>query len=367
VRIGFDGAAFASPSAGVRRYVSELLPALAAEDPTLDLVAVGCPPGVSLPPGVSATTARALLPTNLGRSVSALPLAVRAAHLDLFHAPAYTAPMWGATPTVLSVHDVSYARHPEWYPYRRDPLRRAFYARSARIARAILTISDFSRREIVAAYGLDADRIHVTPLAVDPRFSPGEAVAALPNGLRSGQFLLHVGDLHPRRDLHVALRAVLAVRRETGLEHLTLALVGVDRGVAASLQEEARQSHAPDALALVGAATDATLLDLYRSATALIYPSLYEGFGLPLVEAMACGTPVIAARAAATPEVVGDAALLNEPSDVSSFAAAILRVNRDPDLRHALRARGLARVRLFTWRETARRTLEVYRRIVTAH
>ena len=104
MRIGFDGAAFASPSAGVRRYAVELVTALAAEDPTLDLVAVGCPPDVSLPPGISATTARTLLPTNLGRAVSALPLAIRAARLDLFHAPAYTAPMWGRTPTVLSVH-----------------------------------------------------------------------------------------------------------------------------------------------------------------------------------------------------------------------------------------------------------------------
>ena len=140
-------------------------------------------------------------PTNLGWAAVGLPRAARRAAVDLIHAPAYTAPLYSAVPVVLTIHDVSYERHPEWYPYRRDRLRRAFYRRSARAASHILTDSEFSRSEIAAAYDIAPDRMTVAPLGAAAVFDQGGAVAAsLPAGIVA-PFLLHVGDLHERRNL----------------------------------------------------------------------------------------------------------------------------------------------------------------------
>lgn len=338
LRVGIDAHAYASPAAGVRRYVEGLTQALAAFARDVELVPIESD-GVSLP-------------TNFGRHASALPRAIARAKVDVFHAPAYTAPLWCSTPVVLSVHDVSYARHPEWYPYRRDPLRRWFYRRSAQRAAAIITISEFSRQEIEAAYGIARDRIIVTPLGVSDIFrlrQSGEEVRP--------PFLLHVGDLHARRNLGIVVRALARLPQPRP----TLVLAGVDRGLAEPLLAEAQRLGVGDALDLRGRVSDEELVTLYQRCAALVYPSRYEGFGFPLVEAMACGAPVIAARASAIPEVAGSAAMLLDPDDEAGFADAIARVLTEPAFAADLRARGLARAAQFTWRETAARTLEAYR------
>jgi glycosyltransferase involved in cell wall biosynthesis len=143
---------------------------------------------------------------------------------------------------------------------------------------------------------------------------------------------------------------------------LTLVLAGVDRGVGDELRARARQGHSPDTVVCLGTVTDAQLVTLYRDAVALVYPSRYEGFGLPVLEAMACGTPVIASRAASIPEVLGDAGVLLGPDDVPGWAAAITRMIEDESMRERMRAAGLARAKEFTWARTARVTLDVYRR-----
>jgi glycosyltransferase involved in cell wall biosynthesis len=303
-------------------------------------------------------------PTNLGWSLVGLPRGARQGRIDVLHAPAYTAPLWGTPPVVLTVHDVSYARRPEWYPYRRDLARRAFYRRSARRADVVLTDSEFSAAEIAAAYGIGRDRIAVVPLGVDGRFTPagpGEA-CELPQEI-SGPFVLHVGDLHERRNLATAVDAVIAARRHFGgAAGVSLVLAGVDRGVGEGLCAIAREAGVPEAVVALGPVSETLLLALYRCATALVYPSLYEGFGLPVLEAMACGTPVIASRAASLPEVAGDAGILLDPLDVTAWTNAIVNVVNDDDRRAALRSKGLARATEFTWRRTAAMTLDAYRR-----
>ena len=361
LRVGIDGRAFTSPAAGVRRYVSGLVPALTAADVGLELVALGGARD-AVPAGIRHVEEPWHPPTNLGWSLVGLPRAAAKAGVVVMHAPAYTAPLWSRIPVVLTIHDVSYERHPEWYPYQRDGLRRLFYRRSARAAAHLLTDSEFSANEITAAYGIPRARITVAPLGVTDRFAPADhANGGLPIGI-STPFLLHVGDLHERRNLVVVVDAMLETRSRRGMPPLTLVLAGVDRGVGDELRARARQGHSPDTVVCLGTVTDAQLVTLYRDAVALVYPSRYEGFGLPVLEAMACGTPVIASRAASIPEVLGDAGVLLGPDDVPGWAAAITRMIEDESMRERMRAAGLARAKEFTWARTARVTLDVYRR-----
>lgn len=367
IRVGFDGRALTSPAAGVRRYARSLLDALASLGEPLELVILGGDPSVHVPPGAVRTGEPWHPPTNAGWMLVGLPRAARRARVDVLHAPAYTAPFWSGIPTVLTIHDVSYERHPEWFPYRRDALRRAFYRRCALSATVVVTDSKFSASEIHAAYRIDPARIVVVPLGVDPSF--GAASTAGGDGLPGSvlpPFVLHVGDLHERRNLPMVVTAVLEARRRVpALSSLSLVLAGVDRGVGDAIRAQAAEAGAPGAVVVLGPVTESALRALYRGALALAYPSLYEGFGLPNLEAMAAGTPVVASNAASMPEVVGDAGLLLDPHRSTEWASAFGMLATDAERRGQLRAKGLARAAQFTWKQTARQTLDVYRAVAS--
>lgn len=359
LRIGLDGRAFASPAGGVRRYVRELAGELPSVDPRVRVIAIGAPPGAVLPDHVIAQTVLSWLPTNLGWSIEGLPRGWRRAGVDLFHAPSYTAPLWGVHPMVLTIHDVSYARHPEWYPYARDPFRRWFYRKSAGVADLIITDSEFSRREIEAAYGIGAERVRVVPLGVGAPFTVPAPAAA--DEMPEAPYLLHVGDLHPRRNIELLVDVLGLLRSTTDPRRLVeLVLVGADRGAGAAIVSRARAAGLERAVRLLGPQDDASVVRLMKGASLFVYPSLYEGFGLPLLEAMACGVPVVASTAASIPEVVGDAGLLADPHDVRAWHDAVTAVLTSAHRRSGLRDAGVARAAMFSWRETARRTLEVY-------
>jgi len=362
LRVGIDGRAFTSPAAGVRRYVSALVPALKAADPTLELVALGGDRD-AVPADVAYVAEPWHPPTNLGWSAMGLPRAAARAPVDVIHAPAYTAPLWSSAPVVLTIHDVSYERHPEWYPYRRDALRRMFYRRSARTAARVLTDSEFSAGEIAAAYQIPRERITVAPLGVSDHFAPSDRPGeTLPAGITS-PFLLHVGDLHERRNLPLIVQAMFEAQRRPGMPPLSLVLAGVDRGIGDRLRAYARELKSPDAVVCLGPVSDSQLLTLYRGAAALVYPSRYEGFGLPVLEAMACGTPVIASRAASIPEVLGDAGVLLDPDDEPGWADAIAALVNDEWQKGRMQKAGLTRAKEFTWARTASITLDAYRQV----
>lgn len=348
--------------------MSGLVPALIELGGSLEVVALGGS-REAVPRGLTWIPEPPHPPTNLGWSAVGLPWAASRAGVDLIHAPAYTAPLTARVPTVVTIHDVSYASHPDWYPYRRDRLRRAFYRRSAQVAARIVTDSEFSANEIVVAYGTPRDRITVAPLGVSHAFLPPAPDAAidLPAGVSEG-FLFHAGDLHERRNLGVVVRAVIELHREGRLrDPLSLVLAGVDRGMGDQLRRIASAASLPDLVVNLGVVSEECLIALYRAAAALVYPSRYEGFGLPVLEAMACGTPVIASRAASMPEVLGDAGILVDPDDVPGWSRAIMRVRADPAQREAMRAAGIERAASFTWARTARLTLEAYRKVVSRH
>lgn len=367
LRIGIDGRAFASPAAGVRRYVAGLTRALLATGEPIQIVALGGVHLGAIPSGIGHVTEPPHPPTNLGWTQVGLPRAVRRARVDVLHAPAYTAPLWSPVPVVLTIHDVSYERHPQWYPYRRDWARRAFYRMSAGAAAEILTVSRFSAAEIAAAYRVSTDRMTVTPLGVDDAFTTagGGRRVELPRGVRV-PYLLHVGDLHERRNLPMLVGAMLTARLAgDDTRALSLVLVGTDRGIGESLGAMADRAGCPDAVVRLDSVPERRLRALYEHAVALTYPSRYEGFGLPLIEAMACGTPVIASNVASMPEVMGDAGLLLDPLDEAVWSRTIVEVMRDARQRDEMRQAGLDRARQFTWERTARLTLDVYRRALT--
>jgi len=330
-----------------------------AERSDVSVMSVGGPPHV--PQGVKAVPGGWSLPTNLGWAMIGLPsAAARAAH-DVFHAPAYTAPLRGCRPLVVSIHDVSYARHPEFYPYRRDPLRRAFYRASARRADRIVTCSAFSKSEITAAYGIDPQRIAVVPLAAAAAFvrQPWH---------QKERVILHVGDLHPRRNLHALLDAMAELRRtDAQCADLTLVLAGVDRGELEALRAHAERLQMPGVIRHIGTPADHELVDWYNRASVFAYPSSYEGFGLPVIEAMACGTPVVASAAASIPEVAGEAALLVPPQDIRGWRDAIATVLQDPETAGMLSDKGVRRAAAFTWQRTAAETLTAYRQAIRDH
>jgi glycosyltransferase involved in cell wall biosynthesis len=362
LRIGVDARAFSSPAGGVRRYAHELYWAILAIDRHLDVIGIGATDDTPLPPGI--LRRRAIpFPTNLGWMAASIPLAVQGARLDAFHAPAYAAPLWGAHPLVLTIHDVSYERRPEWNAYKNDPLRRFFYRRSALAADRIITDSTFSKSEITAAYGIPAERIEVVPLAAGVNFSPGPYdITAAPRGVLQ-PYALHVGDLHIRRNVSTALAAVIETRRLAPAHRLSLVCAGIDRGIAADLRAQATAAGDPDALRLLGPMPEPALLNLYRGAAMLLYPSRYEGFGLPILEAMSCGAPVIGSNCASIPKLVGDAGTIVDAMDVAAWVRAIMAIIMTPVLAARLRDAGRKRASQFSWTRTAEQTLAILRNV----
>ncbi|MBN1529344.1 MAG: glycosyltransferase family 4 protein [Thermoleophilaceae bacterium] len=268
-----------------------------------------------------------------------LPWSARKAELIL--CPANLAPV-ASRRTVLLLHDVVALRHPEWYGRLYAGYQRALLPLLARRARLVLTVSEFSRREIVDVLGIPEERIRVVPNGVDERFRPD-------------------ADPEPARAAHALARPyVLAVGTRIARKNLdalgptraALDRAGIDLVAAGSPRDYMRDSPDPPVRSL-GYVADEHLPGLYAGARALVMPSLYEGFGLPCLEAMASGVPVVAADRTALPEVCGDAALLVDPDDQEALAAAVVAAATDEGLRERLRPAGLERAARFTWRATA--------------
>jgi glycosyltransferase involved in cell wall biosynthesis len=255
---------------------------------------------------------------------------------DVLHCPTYYGPVRPRVPTVVTVHDLAVYRYPEAFPRWTRTYAPHAVPRVLRAASRVIAVSEYTASELETLLHVPREKIRVVPNAVDEVFTVEGAQA-------DGDYLLAVGTLEPRKNLARTVEAAARTGRE-------LRVVGA-RGWGGV---EARGGH----VTWLGEVDDAELASQYRGAACLVYPSLYEGFGIPVLEAMACGAPVVTSAGGATEEVAGGAAVLVDPLDVEAIAAGIEEALRRSD---ELRARGLERARAFSWDVTAERTQEVYR------
>jgi len=285
-----------------------------------------------------------------------LPSAVRG---RLLWSPNNTGPL-AVSKQVCTIHDLIPLDHPEWFNRRFAQWYTWLLPRLAKRVRHIIAISEFTKQRVIERLGVSAEKVVVVPNGVDARFSPRSAeeieAARRALGIASSSYLLCVGSLEPRKNL---LRLLDAWRKaqESVPEDVILVVAG---GAAnARVFGAARIETVPPRVHFTGYVSNELLPPLYSGAMAVAYPSLYEGFGLPPLEAMACGAPVVTSKTTSLPEVVGESALLVDPYNVDSIAEAIVHILCNRALRDELRTEGLARASLFTWERTARETLQV--------
>lgn len=296
-----------------------------------------------------------------------LSMKVRQDLPDVLHVQ-YTAPLNCPVPIVTTVHDVSFLDHPEYFPRARAWQLRHTVGRTVMSAARILTGTEYARSSILKVYGdLDEDKVVVAPLAAAPEFrptsQPGAAVSVRDRfGIR-GEFILCVGDIQPRKN-HIGLIRAFEklVRACPQLKH-ELVIAGKPTWFAEHVNEAARASGVADRIRFCGFVSDTDLLHLYNACDVFIFPSYYEGFGLPVLEAMACGRAVVCANATALPEVADGAAILFDPYLPDEIARALKDVLLDAELRSRLERLGLQRAANFSWQKTAARTLDVFREV----
>ncbi|HSF18145.1 MAG TPA: glycosyltransferase family 1 protein [Vicinamibacteria bacterium] len=362
MRIGIDAHHINGKPQGSRTHLIELVRALARLTDEEIWIYSFRPQETAKVLDVSTLIHRRIFPESAQLRVPFVTPALELAHrLSLFHSQ-YIAPPASFVPQVVTIHDILFETHPQLFVGAFSRRSVALIRRSARRARVVLTVSEYSRRAIIERYGLSNERVVVTPNAVDPtRYRPQSDIESdleARYGLRR-PYVLNVGRLEPRKNLERLIRAFGRVRERID-PSLVLALAGDrDFGYETTLSEAARLREG--AARWLGPVDDEDLPSLYRGATALAYPSLAEGFGMPVLEAMACGIPVLTSPRGALPEVAGDAALMVDPEDEEALAAGLEKIHSDESLRKGLIARGLARARGFDWEESARRTLAAYR------
>ena len=327
LRVGVDVSALALTRAGTARHIRSLLAALAAQEVELRRYGLG-------------GSSRALVPVrDVGWYLATLPARARLDGVDVLHCPTHRAPVRTPVPLVVTFHDLAVLRHPETFNAWTRTYSRLALPRVVKAARRVIVVSEFTRRELLDVLDVPVEKVRVIPNAVGEPFRPqGDAAG--------GEYVLAVSTLEPRKNLPRLLDAF----RRARLNGLQLVVAGAPGWGGVRV--------AGDGVRWLGEVGDEELARLYRGASCVAYVSLYEGFGLPVLEAMACGAPVVASRTDAAKEVAGDAAVLVDPLDPDAIAAGLAEA---VERRDELRERGLERAAAFSWVDAARATVEVYR------
>lgn len=305
--------------------------------------------------------------TPLIRIPLTLSAEIRRRPVDVLHVQ-YTAPLLVPCPVVATIHDLAFEHLPETFKRRSWMQMRMTVRHTAKTAAHIITGSEFSRQDIIDTYKISPSRITVIPEAAPAVFAPANQ-AEIERVRRAygidDEYILAVGSIQPRKNLVRLMAAYSHLRLRSSQAKLPrLVLVGKCAWLYNETLRSIDELELQKSVTLTGYVPESDLPGLYSGALCFVYPSYFEGFGLPPLEAMKCGAAVIVGNKTSLPEVVGDAAVLVDPFDVSAIGSAIERVITDSSLRASLQAKGLERAKLFDWRETARKTLAVYEKVV---
>jgi glycosyltransferase involved in cell wall biosynthesis len=358
MRIGFDITPLSVPQSGVGTYTANLYAHLRQRESDEVLPLTHYPDSYRWPNGNH--------PLRMNRTLwmqAVLPAHLRSLRPDVAHFTNSTAPFYTPCPMVLTIHDMTLWLLPQHHPARRLITMRPIVPLVARRAAAVITVSESAKADVVNILKLPPERVHVIYEAPAHNFQP-IAPGALLEMVRhkyalSERFLLYVGTIEPRKNLVRLLEAYAALRQSDGIDH-TLVLVGSRGWKDASVFETIERLHLQSCVNILGHIPIEDLVAVYNLADALVFPSLYEGFGLPVIEAMACGTPVITSPNGSLREVAGNAAEYIEPTDVESICNGIRRVLIDTIHHARLRDLGLAQAACFNWARVAEQTFAVY-------
>ncbi|RZH67024.1 glycosyltransferase family 4 protein [Natrinema altunense] len=360
VQVGINGRVLAKPdSGGVGRYTERLLSEFTEEreaSSNCSVVAVGSETASTVPDGIESV---GRIPDHSGFRAHIweqvqLPLTLRSHDFDVFHTPAGQPPVLTSTPLVTTIHDISPITHPEWFSDAYAALYRLLTPLAIRTSERIITVSEFAREEIISTYPSAKGKTTAILNGVTPR----DPSAAIPcDDLTSDGFLLFVGSINPRKNIRRLLKAYKQYRERTDHPY-PLVLVGPDNDIFA-----ATDLPNIDGVSRLGFVSEAKLTWLYDNAALFVFPSLYEGFGLPILEAMSVGTATLTSDCGAMSEVAGDAAHLVDPTDVDAIASGIEHVLDDPEKRHNLSQSGKQRATTFSWERTAKQTAIVYEEV----
>ena len=375
MRVAIDYTAAIYQAAGIGRFVRSLVWALSEIDPETEyLLVYADPPRGTLPsiPRAPNFSARRIpiseraLTVLWHRLTLPFPVDLITGPVDVFHSPDFVLPpVWRAS-SVLTVHDLAFLLRPECAEEGlRDYLEKTV-PRSVARADFILADSVNTQDDLICLLGVPPSKIEVVPGGVDPSFVPvrdPKVLEAVRQRLTGGApFILSVGMIEPRKNLALLIDAFGLLKSRHHLPH-KLVLAGKKGWLSEGIYERAARSPVSSEIVFPGYVPESDLPALYSAADLFAFPSLYEGFGLPPLEAMACGTPVVASRAASLPEVVGDAAIMVDPESLEDLAEGLAKPLTDARLREQMVASGFRQSKQFTWRASARKMLAVYRRL----
>ena len=355
---------------GIGTYIRNLLRHLARIDRESEFVLLTAEAdlGVAEALGPNFRTVLEPSPNYSIREQIHVPWVLRRERPDVFHAPHYILPTAVGCRSVVTIHDCIHLMFPQYLPDRAAyAYARGSMWNAVRKADRILTVSEASKRDILRFFNVPPGKIEVVPNAIDERFwnvPTEEEIASVRERYQlAHRYVLYVGNIKPHKNLVRLIEAFSGLRQLEGFDDVKLLIIGDQISKLPALRRAVHSHKLHKQVRFLGYLSDDSLAILYSLASVFVFPSLYEGFGLPPLEAMACGAPVVTSNVSSLPEVTGDAAVLVDPENVESIVDGMRRVLSDPELAQEMRKKGLVRAREFSWERSVARTHDIYRQV----